>query len=265
MVNYVVIPDKIQKLIGEKRFEIDNIGMSGASVYLYDDMVLKVESLSFESENEYKMMQWLNAKLPVPKIIEHTISNKLSYILMNKCAGKMASSDILMAKPQLLSELLAETLYQIWHVDVSNCPTDNSLCKKLKQAEYRVTNGMVDVNLCEAETFDNEGFRDPEALLYWLQTNIPPEEAVLSHGDLCLPNVFFNDGKLSGLIDLGRCGIADKWCDIAICYRSIRNNYNGTYTGKQIAGFDEVMFFDALQIKPDWEKIRYYLLLDELF
>ena len=32
-------------------------------------------------------------------------------------------------------------------------------------------------------------------------------EPVLSHGDFCLPNVFFNDDEFSGLIDLGGTGV----------------------------------------------------------
>ena len=32
--------------------------------------------------------------------------------------------------------------------------------------------------------------------------------------------------------DLGRAGIADKWCDIALCYRSLTHNYDGSYGGR---------------------------------
>ena len=77
-------------------------------------------------------------------------------------------------------------------------------------------------------------------------------------------NIIFNNGVLSGLIDLGRSGVADKWCDIALCYRSVRDNFGGRYDRKH-EGYSDGYLFDALQIKPNWEKIRYYILLDELF
>ena len=48
------------------------------------------------------------------------------------------------------------------------------------------------------------------------------------HGDFCLPNVFFADGKVSGFIDLGDAGIADRWYDIALGYRSLKHNVDGT-------------------------------------
>ena len=95
--------------------------------------------------------------------------------------------------------------------------------------------------------------------------NKPDEEPVFSHGDFCLPNIFFDKNGLSGLIDLGRAGIADRWCDIALCYRSLKDNYSGRYSGQIQTDFKEAHFFDALELRPDWDKIRYYILLDELF
>ena len=65
------------------------------------------------------------------------------------------------------------------------------------------------------------------------------------------------DGKVSGLIDLGRSGRADKWDDIEFCVRSIREDIGEEQYVE--------LFFDLLGIKPDWEKIKYYILLDELF
>ena len=69
----------------------------------------------------------------------------------------------------------------------------------------------------------------------------------------------------SGLIDLGACGIGDRWRDIALCYRSLRWNAEGAYGGKVYPDVKSQMLFDALGIGPDLEKIRYYILMDELF
>ena len=108
-------------------------------------------------------------------------------------------------------------------------------------------------------------FKDAEELLSWLKENKPSYEPVLSHGDFCLPNVFIKDGKLSGLIDLGNTGTGDKWMDIALGYRSLKHNFDGTYGGKVYEGFRPEVLFEKLGIEPDMEKIRYYILLDELF
>ena len=258
------IPSKIKEIIGERCGNLTNIGLSGASVYIYDDMVLKIQEQSEESDREYDMMRWLQDKLPVPQIKEHAFANKLSYLLMSKCSGKIACSHEYMQRPMYQAEMLASALNDIWQVPWMYCPYHNTLEYKLIQAEYNVINNVVDIVDCNPETFSERGFKDSEALLYWLQNNRPEEELVISHGDFCLPNILFNNGTMTGLIDLGRSGVADKWCDIALCYRSIKDNFSGRYD-HQWSGYSNQYLFDALQIKPDWEKIRYYILLDELF
>jgi len=102
------------------------------------------------------------------------------------------------------------------------------------------------------------------ALYLWLEAHQPEEDLVLSHGDYCLPNIFGNKNQLSGFIDIGRMGIADRWQDIALCYRSLRDNMNGSYGGK-VYDFNPNLLFEALKIEKNEEKLNYYLLLDELF
>ena len=47
---------------------------------------------------------------------------------------------------------------------------------------------------------------------------------VLVHGDACLPNFIYRDGKLSGYIDLGDMQIADKTVDLAAAVWSLQYN-----------------------------------------
>ena len=51
---------------------------------------------------------------------------------------------------------------------------------------------------------------------------------------------------------------------IALCYRSLVHNFEGRYGGEVYEGFNANILFDELGIEPDWNKIRYYILLDEL-
>ena len=101
-------------------------------------------------------------------------------------------------------------------------------------------------------------------VMQWLYDHKPEPDPVFAHGDFCLPNVFFEDGKVSGFIDLGDAGIADRWYDIALGYRSLKHNVDGHY-GKVYEGVDPDELFTKLGLEPNWEKIRYYILLDELF
>ena len=259
------LPEKIYRLIKEDDYETDNIGMSLASVQIYKDKVLKIQSCSSEAENEYQMLQYLYGKLPVPKIYAYEISDGKSYLLTSKCNGQMACSDEYMNHPEIQYRLLAQGLKQLWSTEISDCPSRQGLSEKLAQAEYNVKNNLVDLENTEPDTFGEHGFENPSKLLEWLYKNRPEEELVLSHGDYCLPNIFGIQEKITGYIDLGKTGIADKWCDIALCYRSISHNYSGRYSKKTYSGYDDLLLFHELDIEPNWEKIRYYILLDELF
>ncbi len=261
----MTFPKKIQEYIGDKISIKDAVGKSASGVYLFDDMVLKISKNDCESANEVQMLSWLKGKIPVPNIIEHISENECSYLLMSKCKGKMACDPYYMSQPKKLVALLAEALHKLWSVDVSKCPCRWSLQRRLEIAEDNVALNLVDIDDAQPDTFGPKGFRDPEHLLHWLKDNQPEQEQALSHGDFCLPNIFLSDSGVTEFIDLGKSGIADPWQDIALCCRTLENNYCGMYDGNRYTGYNQQLLFDVLGIQPDPERIRYYILLDELF
>lgn len=258
------IPNSIKNIIDNQKYEVDNVGMSSSNILLFPDKVLKIQNVCEEADNELQAMQWLEGRLSVPKVIAHEKENRKNYLLMTKAAGKMACDESYMNNPERLTSLLAQALKTLWQVDISDCPLDWSLDRKLKAAQNAVENNLVDTENVESDTYGENGFKDPEDLLRWLKVNRPEEEKVLSHGDFCLPNVYIENNTFT-YIDLGRTGIADRWCDIALCYRSLLHNYSGKYGGKAYPKYDPNMIFNELGLVPDWKKIRYYILLDELF
>jgi aminoglycoside phosphotransferase len=259
------LPKRIKEIIGDRQYAEDTVGMSGAQVICFDDFVLKIEELSEEAENEYKMMEWLADKLPAPQIVCYEKDSNRSYLLMTKLVGEMSCSAALMEKPKQLVTMLAEGLKMLWKIDILSCPCFNSIDNKLKLAEIRTKQNLINIEDAETGTFGDGGFTSPEELLQWLKDNKPVEELVFAHGDYCLPNIFIKDNEINGFIDLGRSGAADKYQDIALCYRSLKHNFDGSYGGKIHVDFNAESLFDELGIEPDWEKIKYYILLDELF
>ena len=259
------MPNNIKNKLENLTYEIDNMGMSGSGILLYADKVLKVQEDSDEAANEVQTMQWLTGRLSVPKVILHEYKDGKSYLLMTRVSGRMACDERCMRDPGKLTGLLAQALQELWRVDVSTCPLDWRLDRKLRAARFYVENNLVDTENVEPETFGPGGFKNPEDLLQWLTTHRPAEELVLSHGDFCLPNIFIECNGKCSYIDLGRTGIADKWQDIALCYRSLKHNFSGKYAGEKHREFDPNMLFEKLELTSDWEKIRYYILLDELF
>lgn len=255
------IPQKIKDIIGNRKYTKDSVGMSDSQVILFDDMVLKIQQSNNETANEVNMLKWLNDILPVPKLIASEIENNTSFILMSKIKGKMLCDNTYTDNPHELLTLLADGLNQLWSIDIKNCPCDNTLSYKLAAARFNVENGLVDIENTEPETFGKDGFSSPLELLEWLEENRPEEELTLTHGDYSLQNIFAEDNGISGFIDLGKAGVADKWQDIAICYRSLKHVF-GKHTNSQL-NLD--MLFEKLGIDKDEEKLKYYILLDELF
>ena len=261
----IYIPDNIQSLISGKEYTANDIGKSDAKVMVFDDCVLKIDPGSRQNEETVEVMNWLQGKLPVPKVLAFETDSDDQYLLMSRVTGRMSCDDYYMSRPKELIKCLAEAIRMLWSIDIKDCPRNRDLDTELKEARYRVENKLYDLSDSEPSTFAEGGFKSPEELLEWLENNKPDYEPVLSHGDLCLPNIFLDNGKVSGFIDLGDTGVGDKWRDIALCYRSLRWNSEGAYGGNVYPDVKSMMLFDELGIEPDMDKIRYFILLDELF
>lgn len=261
----MMIPKTIQQHIAQKTGHTDSIGMSGSSVTVYEDCVLKVEDVTAYTETAVQTMRWLETRLPTPKVLFHEISGGKSWLLMSRVPGIMSCDESYLEQPEALVTALAEGMRLLWNTNPTGCPRLRTLDSLLEEAAFRVEHDLVDLDNVEPETFGEGGFRDPEHLLQWLLENRPASVPVLAHGDYCLPNIFLSGGKVSGFIDVGDTGIGEKWRDIALCWRSLRHNFGGAYGGRVYPDFDPDLLFEKLGIRPDWEQLRYHLLLDELF
>lgn len=249
-------PKEIEELVSNMKCIKDSEGMSKAQVYrLFDSektYYLKVERRSDETIREHSMYKWLKGKLPLPEIIQESFENGIDYLLIEKAKGSMLESECYRNNPQQLVKLAAEGLNLLWGVPISECTFDASIESKLKKAKERIDNGMkisIDKNIY------TDGFYNEQDVYEYLIKNIPVEDKVLTHGDYCFNNYFACNNHISGFIDMGRGGIGERYQDIALCVRELMD-YEKSYTE---------LLFSYLNIKPDYEKIRYYILLDELF
>lgn len=249
-------PKEIEQIVkGMERIK-NSEGKSQADVYRILDSektyYLKAEKRCQESIREHEMYRWLKGKIPVPEVIYECFEKGMDYLLIEKVKGNMLESQCYRNNPWQLVKLAAEGLKLLWEVPISRCPYDASIESKLKKAKEQIDNGMkviVDKNIY------TDGFNNEQDVYEYLISNMPKEDMVLSHGDYCFNNYFAYNNHISGFIDMGRGGVGDRYQDIALCLRELMD-YDKTYTE---------LFFSHLNIKPDYEKIRYYILLDELF
>lgn len=258
------IPASIKRHIIHRHGVTDDIGHSDAQVIMFDNMVLKIQPDCNMAANEHRMLRWLQGKLPVPQIIEEAHENDQRFLLMSRVEGSYLCTDAILDDQCKLAELMAEGLRKLWAVDIADCPTDRSLNQKFHEIEAGLRGGWITMDQAgQPDTYGPGGFASPAALFDWLVKHRPTEELVLSHGDYCLPNIFTANGSLSGYIDVGLSGVADKWVDIDKGLWSMWANTTGLWGGKQ-RPFERKLLFEALSIQPDDEKLRFYGLLDEL-
>ena len=259
----VRMPESIAGILGDASGQADRLGKSAADVFLYDDYVLKVRPAGGWDTVDTRILRWLAGKLPVPEVAAHEIQDGTDWLLMTRIRGKMLCDPDVMGKPALLLDCMAEALHMLWAVPVEDCPFIRPVEDNLDHAEKTILAGRFDPSDCEPETFGPGGFRDPAELLQWLRTHRPEEDPVLTHGDFCLPNLFTDGKRFTGYIDLGSAGICDRWMDLALGWRSLKHNSDGHY-GKIYPEINPDDLFRAAGVPKDEEKLRYYILLDEL-
>ena len=261
----MMIPESIRRMIGDNAYELDDIGHSGAQVLMFDDKVLKIQPDSNMAGNEYYMTAWLQGRLPVPEIHAAEHVDGIRYLLMSRMAGQYLCTPELLDDQHRLAEICAESLRRLWAVDITGCPTDRTLDAKFREIEAGLREGRFRIeDSMQPEIYQGpDGFASPAALFDWLVAHRPVEELALTHGDLCLPNIFADANGFTGYIDLGLAGVADRWVDIEKCLWSMWANTTGFFGGKA-RPFDRQLLFDALGMAPDEERLRYYSLLDDL-
>jgi len=87
------------------------------------------------------------------------------------------------------------------------------------------------------------------------------EDLVFTHGDYTMANVIVNNNEISGFIDVGDGGVADRHNDIALAIISIKYNSQPSDYDKNIKLFLEIYNYNEI----DYSKIYYYTLLNEFF
>lgn len=224
------------------------------SIHIADgnNFVVKIQTQSLQ--NEYLNYQFLQEKVPVPHIHFYQTWHNQDVLCMTQVKGKVLGDCIGVLEDTEIVRRYAHALKQLHEIPILNAPILQSTQQKVMEAGIRVTNQLVDIEDLEEEN-QEIGITD---LYKKLCANIPQKaDLVFTHGDYCFDNLLFDDTKLTGFIDIGRGGIADKYQDIALAVRSIRGELS-----------EELLplFFETYGISEiSREKIDFFLLLDEFF
>jgi kanamycin kinase len=193
---------------------------------LYLKLIEGQESLNLKRES--RILEWINGRIPVPKLLYYSYVGGVEYQLTSEIKGTPTYK----AKPNERAEAvnaMGKALRMIHSLDPTGCPIDNRIDIRFAKA---IEESKSVENLCER----------------------PDETLVFTHGDYCLPNIITQNRKLSGVIDWDYGGLADAYIDIAACAWSIGYNY-----GEKEAEEKWIpLLFESYGTERDEEKYNYY-------
>lgn len=256
----IEIPSSLAKLTNGFSWEPITIGHSEARTFLLRgaraNHYVKVQSVHAVERlhAEKDRLEWLEGKLPVPRVLYYGEDGENEYLLLSEMKGVNASDRSHRDDLPAMLASLGSGLKLIHQIPIDNCPFIQILDVKIEEAKNRVEQGLVD-----EDDFDKVriGRKASELFEELISKRPMQEDLVFTHGDFCLPNVIMDNQRVSGFIDWGRAGVADKYQDLALAIRSISSNFGKEFVPYFLEGYGLIDLDDA--------RVDYYQLMDEFY
>ena len=227
------------------------MGLSGAAVARSKGRYRKVsDDPRHDLVGEGERLTWLREQgIPAAEVLEC----RPGYLLTAEVPGRSAADEWPAESHPRVIDALAELTRALHALPVAGCPFDRRLAVTIPEAL------AAEPDLADLDA-ERVGWSRERLVAELLATRPAEEDLVVCHGDLCLPNVLLDPEtvRVTGVIDVGRLGVADRWVDLALATRSIDNDRNPQYG----PGTD-ARYLASYGIAPDEPKINFYRLLDE--
>lgn len=256
------LPPDLHALIADDAWQEVWIGWTATRVFRlaspHGARYLKIAEPPADLTPEKQRLDWLRGRLPVPQVLHFAddLAAARQYLLLTALPGLPSFDDYFQDRRAHVIAQVAAGLRQIHATPLDDCPFDSQVAALIKRARVRVFEGRVDADRFAAPY---QG-RPPHSLLDEVIATRPAEEDfVFAHGDYCLPNVLIDPehAALTGFVDWGDAGIADRYLDLALCARSITYNFGAAWVAP---------FWAAYGVgEIDHAKVTFFQLLDELF
>lgn len=202
---------------------------------------------------EAARLVWAADHVTVPRLLDHGADVAGAWLLTAGLPGENAVSDRWRADPSTAVAVLGMGLRALHDaLPVEVCPYSWSIEDRLADIHLRTEAHRMDPSRWHPEHRN----RTVGSALAQLADAPDPDVEVVCHGDACAPNTLLTDeGGLSGHVDLGDLGIADRWADLAVATWSTDWNYGRGW---------ERPLLEAYGVDPDPERTAYYRLLWDL-
>jgi aminoglycoside 3'-phosphotransferase I len=262
LIEPIETPPSFQALVCGYHWSRDTVGESGAVIYRLHhadkpSLYLKhgLGAAAADVFDEAARLRWLLGRISVPQVCHFEACGDDAWLAMTSTPGHTAYQ-VLESHPEKMLEtvkLLARFLKNLHALPLSECPFHSDVQSRLALAHQRMTAGLVDT-----DDFDDahEGWTAEQVWAKMMDLVPLNNDEVVTHGDYSLDNIIIEHGCVTGCIDVGRVGRADRYQDIAILW----NNLSEFGDAAQ-AQFIREYGIDIL----DERKIEFYLALDEFF
>ncbi|MFD3523679.1 APH(3'') family aminoglycoside O-phosphotransferase [Streptomyces sp. NPDC058653] len=246
---------------GESEASVFRSG-DGSRKALYAKCVPAASTSSLEEERD--RVEWLGGQgIPGPRVLDWLVTQDAACLVTSAVRG-IPGDQVTAPELRAAWERIADAVRLLHDVPVRACPFDRDLTRMFATARDVVARGAVSPEFLPEE----QRRTPPDELLARLVPQVEQRlaqeaaEAVVCHGDLCLPNIVLDPESLdvAGFIDLGRLGRADPYADIALLLANSRE----TWADDRQAYAADDAFAERYGIALDRDREAFYLHLDPL-
>ncbi|MBB5790941.1 APH(3') family aminoglycoside O-phosphotransferase [Jiangella mangrovi] len=223
-------------------------GKSGATVVRTAGTYRK-ESADDDLIGEGARLIWLAAHgIPAAEVLECGPG----LLVTAEVPGRPAAGDWPPEARDRVVDALAELTRALHALPVGECPFDRRLAVTMPAA----LSAEVDLDDLDDE---RHGWTRDQLVAELLATRPASEDLVVCHGDLGTLNVMVDPStfEVTGVVDAGSLGVADRWLDLAIATRSLEGRVGGDGASAR--------YLRSYGVEVDAEKLTFYRLLDEFF
>jgi kanamycin kinase len=181
---------------------------------------------------EVPRLRWVAGRIPAPRVLDHGEGPDGEWLVTAALPGQNAVVPRWAADPTTVVPALGVGLRRLHDaLPVPDCPFSWSVSTRLTAARRRGA----------------PAGQEPQR---WLDETPPIDRLVVCAGDACAPNTLLDDaGRVTGHVDLGELGVADRWADLAIATYSTGWNYGPGW---------ERPLLDAYGVDPDPARTDFY-------
>ncbi|KAA0931925.1 APH(3'') family aminoglycoside O-phosphotransferase [Streptomyces apricus] len=243
-------------------------GESGAAVFRsadatrYAKCVPAADAAGLAAERDRSA--WLSDQgVPGPRVLDWR-SGDAGACLVTSAVSGVPADQVSAEDLRAAWERIADAVRRLHGTSVARCPFRRGLDAMVATARDVVARDAVNPEFLPV---DQQHIPAAE-LLDRLTPQLPRRreqevaDTVVCHGDLCLPNIVLDPHTLdvSGFIDLGRLGPADRYADLALLLTNARE----TWRDEEQAEEADRSFAERYGITLDHDRLRFYLHLDPL-